>query len=125
MRTFLLAALIATAAVGPSFAAEYSFTNKYAKLVPQERLNSELTAAGFVIVGSACLDGVTCTVTASDRKMKDKSKAAASFSAITKKAEDRCDQATLLVRKLNQGTATQAEKDRLLFILAYLTFGVE
>lgn len=116
MRISILAVLAVVA--GNASAAEYKFVNAHARVVSQARLVKELSAAGFTMVSSACLDGESCSVTVSDKKMADPSKAAASFAAITKKAAGGYDTAVALAAKLSAGTATQAEKDRLLGLLA-------
>ena len=121
----IFVALVTLLVPGLSHAAEYTFINKHAKFVSQERLSADLVSAGFIIISHSCLDGVTCTVTASDKKMIDPSKSSASFAAITGKNSQRYDQVAALVHKLNLGTATPADKDQLLSVLVYLTFGLE
>lgn len=113
--------------VTTSHAAEYTFVNNNPKFLLQERMNADLVASGFSIVSAFCADGRECTVTLSDVKMPKsaKSKSAETFRTITSKATNRYNQTLALVKKLNLGTATQAEKNQLLSNLVYQVFGAE
>lgn len=117
MKIFLI--LIAVAAAFPASAAEFNYSITDTRFISPEKLQSDLRAGGFSVAGISCA-GRKCSVTASDAKMANRSGSTVKFAAITAAAAEPYESAKALSGKLKAGTATPAEKDRLLLLLAQL-----
>lgn len=115
----ILLALISLMTVIPATAAEFAYPIADNRFVSVDKLQADLRAGGFSVSGVSCA-GRKCTVTASDAKMANRSGSKAKFAAITAAAAEPYESAKALSVKLEAGTATPAEKDRLLLLLARL-----